>query len=216
MRSLLPGLFLCFTTLVLASPGRGEEWWMVLDPEATTINFTLDATLHKVEGSGRLTQAEICFDSVSGATAGMIEIDARSLETGNVKRDRVMHRRVLASEVYPDIVFVPRHLEGALESDQEWQAQLHGELRIHETAHATSLAVRGRLEAEELTAEARLSIPYVAWGLEDPSKLLLRVAKEVEVQVELSTTLRPLRASPGEVSCAPRLGDSDEPQAPPE
>jgi polyisoprenoid-binding protein YceI len=189
---------------------------MALKPEATTISFTLDATLHKVEGSGRLTRAEICFESVSGATAGMIEIDARSLETGHMKRDRVMHRKVLESETYPDIVFFPRHLEGALESGKEWEAQLRGELRIHGAAHPTSLAVRGRLEAEQLTAEARFSIPYVAWGLEDPSKLLLRVAKEVEVQVELSTVLRPLRGSPGEVSCAPQLGESEEPQAPTE
>jgi polyisoprenoid-binding protein YceI len=189
---------------------------MTLDPEATTIGFTLDATLHKVEGSGRLTRAEICFESVSGVSAGMIEIDARSLETGNRKRDRVMHRQVLESEIYPDIVFFPRHLEGVLESGKEWEVQLRGELRIQGAAHATSLAVRGRLEAEQLTAEARFTIPYVAWGLEDPSKLLLRVAKEVEVQVDVSTTLRPLRGSAGEVSCAPRLRESEEPQAPPQ
>ncbi|MFQ5349388.1 MAG: hypothetical protein ACE5EG_02970, partial [Thermoanaerobaculia bacterium] len=38
-------------------------------------------------------------------------------------------------------------------------------------------------DGDEVTATASLEVPYVAWGMKNPSKRLLRVSKEVAVEI---------------------------------
>ena len=42
---------------------------------------------------------------------------------------------------------------------------------------------------DELSAETAFEIPYVEWGMKDPSFLFLRVAKVVEVKVSATGSL---------------------------
>ena len=77
--------------LAVASPALAAERVVTLDPKASEIKFTLDATLHTVHGSLRLTRGELRFDPDTGAASGTIEADATSSETSNARRDRNMH-----------------------------------------------------------------------------------------------------------------------------
>ncbi len=156
----------------------------MLDPEATTVRFTLGATLHQVEGIARLVRGEIRLDAATGAATGELVVDATSAETGHDGRDRDMHRKVLESEDYPLIVFRPERLEGDPQLGGAVAARLAGRLSIHGAEHPLSVEVTGRTEGRRVTATARFTVPYVEWGMRDPSKLLLRVKKEVEVVVE--------------------------------
>ena len=47
-------------------------------------------------------------------------------------------------------------------------------------------AIEGRLDGERVTATCRFSVPYVEWGLKDPSVLFLTVGKEVEIDTATS------------------------------
>lgn len=191
-----PMLSPCLATLALlasllpgaAAPSAAEELTLMLDPEATTIDFTLGATLHTVEGSFRLEEGELTFDPETGDISGRVVVDATSGNTGNDKRDRDMHRKVLESERYPDFVFVPTRLEGAYEPARASDVTLHGTLQIHggehEIAIPATVAVNTTGGGERrLEATGTFEVPYVEWGMEDPSKFLLRVAKSVEVTV---------------------------------
>lgn len=173
----------------MSTSAAAEDLRLVLDPEATEIGFRLGATLHTVEGSGRLERGAVTFDPATGAAAGEIVIDARSLDTGNAKRDRLMHARVLESETYPRIVFVPERFEGRLEQAELARVRLHGELQIHGVAHPSVISAEVRADGDGLTGTGRFAVPYVALGMRDPSKLLLRVAKEVEVEIRLQGRL---------------------------
>jgi hypothetical protein len=50
--------------------------------------------------------------------------------------------------------------------------------------------VKASVESGRFTATSRLSIPYVKWGMRDPSSLILRVSKTVEVEINLAGTIR--------------------------
>jgi polyisoprenoid-binding protein YceI len=185
--------------LLAAAGATAAEQHLILGPETTAIRFRLGATLHTVAGTARLERGEIVFDAESGAASGEIVVDSRSLETGNEKRDRVMHAEVLESAEFPRIVFVAERLEGNLVAASTSEIRLHGRLRIHGTTHPTEIVADVRIDEEEIEATGRFSVPYVALGMRDPSKLVLRVAKEVEVEMRFSGRLEEA-ASPGEDS----------------
>src|ERR1700733_2885261 len=62
-----------------------------LDPQQTTVNFTLADVLHTVRGTFRLKQGSVRFDPTSGKLTGEIVVDARSGASGSGMRDRKMH-----------------------------------------------------------------------------------------------------------------------------
>jgi hypothetical protein len=101
-----------------------------------------------------------------------------------------MHGKVLESEDFPEIAFLPERFEGSLVDGGTSEAHLHGELRIHGVVRPAAIAAEIQLQENRLSATARFSVPYVALGLEDPSKLLLRVAKEAEIEIRFTAPIR--------------------------
>lgn len=169
---------------------------VVLDPDASSVTFTLGATLHTVEGSFRIEEGEITFDPATGEASGQVVVDATSGDTENDKRDRDMHAKVLESETYPEFVLIPTRIEGDFQASGSSEVTLHGSLRIHGGEHEIALPATVAVNPAEgsgaddgaggelrLEATGTFEVPYVEWGLEDPSKFLLRVSKSVEVTV---------------------------------
>lgn len=186
---------LAFTTiLVAASPGfapaaSAAEMRVELDPGATTISFSLGATLHTVHGEVSLRSGYLSFDPETGAVAGEIVVDATTADTGNESRDEDMHTKVLRSDTYPKIVLRPERLAGEVAAQGTRSVELTGRMELAGTSHEITIAVDVTVDGSSFSATAELTVPYVAWGLEDPSKFLLRVAKEVDVTVETHGTI---------------------------
>ncbi|RMG44906.1 MAG: YceI family protein [Acidobacteria bacterium] len=166
-------------------PAGGEALRFEVDPEASRIEFVLQATAHKVRGTMRVAGGSVEADLDSGRLAGEIVVDAASAETGNRRRDRKMHERVLESRRFPRIRLLPRRLEGPVRWESPFEADLSALLELHGLRHAVEIPLRVLLTPGRLEADASFDVPYVAWGLEDPSFLLLRVAKKVHVKVHL-------------------------------
>lgn len=162
-----------------------------LDPAATQVTFTLDSPLHLVEGSFHLREGEVRFDPRTGAAAGRIVVDARTGATGNGSRDRKMHGEVLESARFPEIVFVPDRFEGTLPESGAGQVKLHGTLSLHGSGHPLTLPATIRRENGRLHADLALAVPFIAWGLKDPSLPFLKVDREVAVKIAARGTLAP-------------------------
>jgi polyisoprenoid-binding protein YceI len=163
----------------------------VIDPAATHVRFELDAGLHTVHGTARVTQGEVHFDPATGAASGRVLVDARSLETGNGSRDKTMHADVLESSKFPDIVLIPEKLEGKVLPEGEADVTLSGTLEIHGGRHPIRATGHVRTAGGKLTGTAGFTVPYVAWGMKDPSVFILRVKKEVPVTLEISGQVSP-------------------------
>lgn len=166
-----------------AGPAIAEEWRLELDPALTEVTFELDATLHTVHGTARLTEGTIVFDPESSRASGRIVVDATSAETAKEGRDRTMHRKVLESGTHDEIVFVPERFVGDFDPEGESRVTLEGSFAIHGAEHALSVEVSTRVIDGLLEAELEFTVPYVAWGMKNPSKLLVRVSKEVQVRI---------------------------------
>ena len=69
------------------------------------------------------------------------------------------------------------------------QVTLDGTLTFHGADHKMSLPAKVEVKDGKVTAQTSFTIPYVEWGLHDPSIMILRVAKVVEVHVVAHGTL---------------------------
>ncbi len=182
--------------LVLASPLAAGELQIELDSELTSIAFRLQATLHSVHGSAASVSGSLRLDSASGLMAGEVRVDATTAETGNKKRDKKMHAKVLLTADHPRIVLRARRLEGDLAQPGTSDVTLHGEMQILGQSHEFAIPLRIEIDGGRFTAKTEFEVPYVEWGLEDPSTFFLRVAKEVVVIVSAEGTIRPAHPEP--------------------
>ena len=154
-----------------------------LDPAKTLFEFRLPGTLHATHGKFKLAHGTISADLATGEASGSIVVDARSGDTGIGARDNEMRESVLEAQKYPEIIFAPRHAIGKLEKDGQFQAKLEGVLTIHGARHEIITEVQGRLVGNSLTAACHFSVPYVDWGMRDPSLFFLTVSKRVEIDI---------------------------------
>ncbi len=157
-----------------------------LDPTKTLIEFRLPGALHTTHGQFTLVQGTISADLASGEASGSIVVDARSGYSGIGARDDRMKSSVLEVQRYPTITFEPRNASGQMAKDGQFQAKLQGVLTLHGAGHEIVMDVQGRIVGDSLTAKSHFSVPYVEWGLEDPSVLFLTVAKKVDIDISTS------------------------------
>jgi polyisoprenoid-binding protein YceI len=154
-----------------------------LDPSKTVVEFRLPGSLHTTHGTFKLERGTIIADPATGKAGGSIVIDARSGATGIGARDKEMRESVLEAQRYPEITFDPQHFTLELRNGGQFQATIQGVLALHGGRHAVALTAQGQLVGDNLTATAHFSVPYVDWGLEDPSVLFLTVAKQVDIDI---------------------------------
>ncbi len=183
-------LALAFLLPVSAS---AESVTFELQPRDTRVAFTLGATLHTVHGTLRARRGSVRFDPATGAAAGEIVLDAASAETGNASRDRDMHAKILESARYPEIVWRIDRVSGFPRGEaRSARVTLEGSLAIHGASHPLSTTAEVAVGAgRQVQATAALEIPYVAWGMPDPSTFVLRVDKKVAVEIRAAGRLTP-------------------------
>jgi polyisoprenoid-binding protein YceI len=167
-----------------ATPDSGTAR-IVMDPARTTIAFKLDTVAHTVHGTFHLKTAAITVAPRTGRASGEIIIDAGSGQSGNRMRDSRMRNSILEVSKYPEITFVPQRaeLEGAPRGQPALAARLIGALAIHGSSHQLTLPLLITRHGDDFTVNTRFVIPYVAWGMEDPSMLFLSASKQVEIDV---------------------------------
>jgi polyisoprenoid-binding protein YceI len=180
---------LILTALSLALYAGAAEYHLRLDPESTQVNWTLGDVLHTVHGTFKLRRGEIVFDNETGKAGGEVVVDATSGESGNNSRDGRMHKNVLESAKYPDLSFTPDRLDGKVEPTGVSNVKLHGTFRIHGGAHEITVPVKVTANSGSLDAEIKFEVPFVAWGMKDPSTLFLRVNKSVEIEMRATGRL---------------------------
>jgi polyisoprenoid-binding protein YceI len=171
--------------LVGVGPLAAAPLTLHFDPGATTVRFTLGATLHTVEGTARLRDGVVELDPERSTAGGRLVVEARSLATGSAGRDEDMHAKVLESSRFPTIELVPERFEGTLPADGgEGPVTVVGRLLLHGGEQPLRFPVTVRRAADRWRLSGRFTVPYVAWGLRDPSKFLLRVDPHVEVTID--------------------------------
>lgn len=161
-----------------------------VDPVKSTVHWTVESSLHTVHGTFHVKRGTLSVDPATGKTSGEIIVDASSGESGNDSRDRRMHKEILESTRYSEVVFRPDRADGTIAAQGNSSLKLHGIFSLHGTDHELSVPTQATLKDDQWKGTATFEVPYIEWGLKNPSNFLLKVKPVVEIQLDLAGSIR--------------------------
>jgi polyisoprenoid-binding protein YceI len=172
-----------------------QQFTLTLDPAQSTIHFILDTTLHTVHGTFLLKRGSITFSTDGGKASGEMVAAATSGASGNDSRDKKMHNEILESQKYKEIVFRADRIDGKASATGASSVQLHGTFSLHGTEHELTVPVQEEITGGQWKGTAKFTVPYIQWGLKNPSTFLLKADPTVEVELQLSGSIKPAPAN---------------------
>jgi polyisoprenoid-binding protein YceI len=190
MKSIARSLILIFP-LSVASLSLAQQQTFTANPSACDVAFALAGTGHEVHGTFQVQSGTIQFDRSASKISGSIVVSAASGDSGDKGRDKKMHTDVLDVEHFADVTFAPQSYQGTIAPSGDSTIQVAGTFTLHGTPHDITVPVQVHIEGSTLTAKGKFVVPYVKWGLKDPSIFILKVAKEAQIDLTLSGTLTP-------------------------
>jgi len=165
------------------SSGQAQEATLNFVPAQTTVNFTLGDVLHTVHGSFKLKTGQVRFDPATNSISGELVVDAPSGNSGSTGRDRKMHKEILQSVRYPEVTFRPDRVDGKVLASGRSAVQVHGMFGILGVEHEITVPAQVELAPDHWSLAVHFAVPYVKWGLKDPSTFILRVEKTVDIDL---------------------------------
>jgi len=172
-----------------------NEIVLIVDPAQSSVHYTVSSSLHTVHGTFAIKRGTLRLDPATGKAAGEIVVDAVSGQSGNDSRDKKMHKEVLESARFTDIIFRPDRVEGTVQLQGGSSAQLHGSCVLHGSEHELTAPVRVELTSGQWKGTASFSVPYNDWGLKNPGNFLLKVDHTVSIEVEMAGSMQAQAAS---------------------
>jgi polyisoprenoid-binding protein YceI len=121
--------------------------------------------------------------------AGLVAVHAGSGKTGNDSRDKKMNKDILAVEQHATVSFEPKSYTGVIAPSGDSTVQVTGIFTLLGTPHEINLPIVVHLEGTAATAKAHFAVPYIQWGLKDPSFMFWKVDKEVAMDIFLTGRL---------------------------
>jgi polyisoprenoid-binding protein YceI len=161
-----------------------------LDPARSEVHWTLGSTVHTVHGTFAFKKGTLRLDTSTGKASGEIAVDATSGSSGNDSRDKKMHNEVLESGRYSQVIFRPDRVEGKIAPQGKFTVQVHGLLALHGSEHELTVPVQAEFAGDHWTGSAKFNVPFIDWGLKNPSNFFLKVNHAVEIELEMKGSLQ--------------------------
>jgi len=184
MKTFVPSLVVVLP-LLFASSALAQHQTFTISPESSDVSFTLGASDHGTHGTFHMQSGSVDFDRTAPQISGSIVVAAGSGKTGNDSRDKKMTNEVLDAPHFTDVSFIPKSYQGTITPVGDSTIQVTGTFTLHGTPHELTVPMQIHIDGANCTTKTHFTIPYVKWGLKDPSVFILKVAKEVDVNLTL-------------------------------
>ena len=175
--------------------GQAQKQVFQVDAGKSQVQFSLPATLHEVHGSFHVANGTVAFALNNGEMDGVIVVDARSGNSGDNSRDRKMTQDQLKADQYATVTFAPKSYVGAIAPQGDSDITVQGAFTLLGTARDLTIPMHIHVDHGLCTVKGTFAVPFVKWGVKDPSTFMLKVGKEVKVDLDLTGTLSPASVS---------------------
>ncbi len=177
-------------SLATASAFAQQQTFHV-NPETSQVTFTLGGSGHHVQGTFHVQSGSIEFDRIAQKISGSVVVAASSGNSGEPSRDKKMKSDVLETGRFDQVTFAPSSYQGTIAPSGDSTIQVSGTFTLHGTPHDITVPMQIHIAGTDLAAKGHFTVPYVKWGLKDPSIFILKVAKEVDIDLTLNGQLSP-------------------------
>ena len=175
--------------ILLAPAAVAQHETFVVNPDASEVKMTLNTTHEVVIGAFHVQSGSIEFDRGNPEMSGSVVVFAGSGKTGNDSRDKKMNKDILEVERHATVSFEPKTYTGAIETSGESTIQATGIFTLLGTPHEITIPILVHLDDTTATAKAHFIVPYVQWGLKNPSFLIWKADNDVAIDISLTGRL---------------------------
>jgi polyisoprenoid-binding protein YceI len=173
------------TSLLVATSAFAQHQTFTADSNGSRVAWMLGGNSHQVNGTFHLQSGTVDFDRTAHTMSGSIVVAAGSGNSGEASRDKKMNNEVLDVPHFSDITFAPQKFDGTIAPSGDSLIQVSGTFTLHGTPHDLTVPMQIHIEGSAINAKTHFAVPYVKWGLKDPSMFIWKVAKEVDIDLTL-------------------------------
>jgi polyisoprenoid-binding protein YceI len=175
--------------VILAPAALAQHQTFVVNPDASEVKMTLKTTHELVNGAFHIQSGSIEFDRSNPKMSGSVAVLAGSGKTGNDSRDKKMNKEILKVEQNAIVSFEPKSYAGAIAPSGDSTIQVTGIFTLLGTPHEITVPVLMHLDGTSATAKTHFVVPYVQWGLKNPSFFIWKADNDVAIELSLTGRL---------------------------
>jgi len=171
--------------VVLAPAALAQHQTFVINTDASEVKMTLKTNHEIVNGTFHIQSGSIEFDRTSQKMAGSVVVLAGSGDTGSSMRDKRMKSEILHVADHAQVSFEPKSYTGTIAAAGDSSIQVTGIFTLLGTPHEITIPMLVHIEGSGATAKAHFTVPYVQWGLKNPSFLFWKAENDVAIDLSL-------------------------------
>ena len=171
--------------VVLTPAVFAQHQTFAVNPDASEVKMKLNTTHEVVNGIFHVQSGSIDFDRTASHISGIVIVAAGSGKTGNDSRDKKMNKDLLKVDQFPTVSFAPKTYNGMIAASGDSTIQVNGVFTLLGTAHDLTIPMQIHVDGTKATAKAQFVIPYVQWGLKNPSFLIWKAENDVAIDLNL-------------------------------
>ena len=171
--------------LVFAPAALGQHETFAVNPDASDVKMKLNTTHEVVNGTFHVQSGSINFDRTASHISGIVIVAAGSGKTGNDSRDKKMNKDILKVDQFAIVSFAPNTYNGTIAASGDSTIQVSGVFTLLGTAHDLTVPMQIHIDGSKATAKGQFIVPYVRWGLKNPSFLIWKADNDVAIDLNL-------------------------------
>jgi polyisoprenoid-binding protein YceI len=172
-------------TLIFVPAALAQHSTFAVNPDASEVKIKLNTTHEVVNGTFHVQSGSIEFDPSATKISGVVVVAAGSGKTGNDSRDKKMNKDILKVDQYTTVSFAPKTYTGTISVPGDSTIQVSGVFTLLGTPHDLTIPMQIHIDGTKSTAKARFVVPYVQWGLKNPSFLIWKAENDVAIDLSL-------------------------------
>jgi len=171
--------------MMFAHAAFAQHQTFAVNPDASEVKMTLKTNHEIVNGTFHLQSGSIEFERSAQKISGSVVVAAGTGKTGNESRDKKMNKDILKVEQYTTVTFAPKTYTGTIAPAGDSTIQVSGVFTLLGTPHDLTIPMQVHLDGTKATAKTQFVIPYVQWGLKNPSFMIWKAESDVTIDLNL-------------------------------
>jgi polyisoprenoid-binding protein YceI len=171
--------------VVLTPAVFAQHQTFAVNSDASEVKMKLNTTQEVVNGIFHVQSGSIDFDRTASHISGIVIVAAGSGKTGNDSRDKKMNKDILEVDQFATVSFAPKTYNGMIAASGDSTIQVSGVFTLLGTAHDLTIPMQIHVDGMKATAKTQFVVPYVQWGLKNPSFLIWKAENDVTIDLNL-------------------------------